>query len=379
MDYQKKLPSHLQATGQLLCRLRDVFWHLPWCSTLYHRTELHDDGASFVQKLISAAAKADPSIKVRAYPDTHINASTNSDLQSSSEISELVLFCPTNQPSSLKLSTSSLLWSYFGQLTQRHALLKDHSGPRVNWPMDYTRVPLAPLRQEFRTKLVYFACRSRRHLLRDCLNKACFRHQLQAYVNMGKAATYLLDRDATELNFDDQDVLQFFNDIESSSKKTTSSAKGTTTDGNDSDTWIASLLEVYNYCTCRSPGAWTFHLEHRNDSRPPFFSIPNFLQELTDMMHEQTFYSLQISPTYLLLDTGASKRIRRQSWLTNNSCSTQNIFTLRDQLPPFRFAGHPVHALHGAFLTLKINDIHDADHMLGIIVFVLPDTPIPFL
>lgn len=56
VDHQKDLPLYLQALNHLLTRLRDVLRHLPWCSTLYHRTELHEDATSLAQKLISAAA-----------------------------------------------------------------------------------------------------------------------------------------------------------------------------------------------------------------------------------------------------------------------------------------------------------------------------------
>lgn len=91
-DLQKNLPDHLQTPQHLLTQFCDVFRHILWCSTLYQDTDLHEDAASFAQKLVSAAASFDLAQKSRPDGDTHHFSSGFYGSPSASELNDLVAF-----------------------------------------------------------------------------------------------------------------------------------------------------------------------------------------------------------------------------------------------------------------------------------------------
>lgn len=58
-EYQRDIPKHMLAQEHLYTRIRSIFRTVPWCETLFQRTEVHENPTSFGQKLISAAANHD--------------------------------------------------------------------------------------------------------------------------------------------------------------------------------------------------------------------------------------------------------------------------------------------------------------------------------
>lgn len=82
---------------------------------------------------------------------------------------------------------------------------------------------------------------------------------------------------------------------------------------------------------------------------------------------------------HFLLDTGAPKTICNESWIKRANWTSSICISLPQNLPPLRFAGHPLHALCGIFLAASESDIQSNAHELRLFALVFSDVPIPLL
>lgn len=230
-----------------------------------------------------------------------------------------------------------------------------------------------------RSRLLFFACRTPNHLLRDCSKSTDYRNRLYVYIHLGEAATYLLNRDSQELSHDDHSVLQFFDDFERYHTVVSSYSANSPDDNFQLETWLADLLDDYDSCPPITSTEFPSSISSDESTHYASFSVPVSVDNLSTVMTEFVFHSQETPKPHLLLNTRAPKTICNSSWLKQHNWTTVKVVELPNDIPPFRFAASPIHALFGVCLLGMVNDNKDTAQKIHLLSFVLRDVPIAFL
>lgn len=96
--YQRDFRSHVFASEHLLTCLKVVFRQIKWCSTLYQRTDLHENASSFAQKLISAATNGNLWHKSPAHHHSHPATDSNTSSSACTVMSQIIAFFSKTAP-----------------------------------------------------------------------------------------------------------------------------------------------------------------------------------------------------------------------------------------------------------------------------------------
>lgn len=70
----------------------------------------------------------------------------------------------------------------------------------------------------------------------------------------------------------------------------------------------------------------------------------------------------------MLLDTGAPRSICTETWLEELNWIPNKKIALPEDIPPFKFAEHPVKALYGACFNALITDLRGKPHNIRLCV-----------
>lgn len=83
------------------------------------------------------------------------------------------------------------------------------------------------------------------------------------------------------------------------------------------------------------------------------------IAELMEAIEEMNVHSVFNVVKHLLIDTGEPKPICSEPWLKDSNWTPVRKIPLPNNMHPFRFAGHPVHAMYAACLVSLVHDIRD--------------------
>lgn len=140
-----------------------------------------------------------------------------------------------------------------------------------------------------------------------------------------------------------------------------------------------NLLDMYDSCTLTMSTSLMSNVSSTASTHYFSFSLPEPICDLSVIMNKFIFHAQPSCDSLFSLDTGAPKTTCNESWLSKVGWTPVKRIDFPDDIPPFRFAGHPIRALYGVCLSGKLTYIQGHLHPLHLFAFVLLDCPNPFL